>query len=269
MKGRKKYLKLFFISFLPTFVVSVFLASGREDRVFTTSTGSRYHREKCSSLRNSKIGITLEEAVRRGLKPCEICNPPARAPETGGTTVAADNSSVRSARTPSAGASSRDARSGALYRVNQQGVQTSGAADISKMILAKVTGHVDGDTVKVSIQNPPRGLNKTETIRMLGVDAPETRHPSKPVEYFGREASKFTRGTLFGKQVYLAFDWDLRDQYGRLLAYIYTGQGQCFNARLISEGYAHAYTRFTFKFMDEFRRFEQEARRTKRGLWNK
>ena len=183
--------------------------------------------------------------------------------------VTGRESKVMSDRTPSAGAASGTARFDRLYRVNQQGIKTSGDADISRMIRAKVTAHVDGDTVKVRIQNPPSGLNENETIRMLGVDTPETKHPSKPVEYFGKEASEFTRRALLGKQVYLALDWDLRDQYERLLAYIYTDQGECFNVRLIREGYAHAYTHFAFQFMDEFRRVEQEARRAKRGLWNK
>jgi len=161
----------------------------------------------------------------------------------------------------------RSGNSGKLYRVNEQGIKYSGAADISLMVKADVISHVDGDTVKVRIHNPPTGIDEKETIRLLGVNAPETKHPSKPVEYFGREASEFTRGALLNKQVYLAFDWDLRDQYGRLLAYIYTSQGQCFNARLISEGYARAYTYFAFQFMDEFRGLDQQARKEKRGLW--
>jgi micrococcal nuclease len=135
------------------------------------------------------------------------------------------------------------------------------------MVRAEVSGAVDGDTVKVRIPNPPPGLEPTETIRLLGLDTPETVHPAKPVQYFGKEASAFTRASLLGKPVYLAFDWDLRDRYGRVLAYIYTAPGECFNARLIREGYAHAYTRFPFQFMDEFRALEQEARREQRGLW--
>jgi micrococcal nuclease len=67
--------------------------------------------------------------------------------------------------------------------------------------------------------------------------------------------------------VLLAFDWDRRDRYGRLLAYIYSPDGDCHNAALIREGYAHAYTTYSFQFMDEFRALEQEARRERRGLW--
>jgi micrococcal nuclease len=153
------------------------------------------------------------------------------------------------------------------------------------MVLAEVVDHVDGDTVRVRIANPPGGLGLVETIRLLGVDTPETVHPNQPVQRFGKEASDFTRARLLNKNVFLAFDWDLRDRYGRLLAYIYPadetaanaaaaaagGAGgaiaACFNAILIREGYAHAYTRFAFQFADEFRALEQEARQEKRGLW--
>jgi micrococcal nuclease len=110
-------------------------------------------------------------------------------------------------------------------------------------------------------------MRVVETIRLIGVDTPETVHPSRAVERFGKEASDFTREGLLGKPVYLAFDWDLRDRYGRLLAYIYTGDGACFNARLIREGYGFAYTRFPFQFLEEFRALAKQARGDNRGLW--
>ena len=265
MRVRKKNLKLYFYSAFPALIIIFFLAAGIDTKVFITNTGLRYHRETCFSLRSSKIGITLKEAIRRGLTPCEICNPPRNPYTTSGAPGVADVPKPKVAAMSQA--ASKDASSGGIYRVNQHGIKASNAANISRMVRARVISHVDGDTVRVRIANPPAILNERETIRMLGVDAPETRHPSRPVERFGKEASEFTRSALLGKQVYLAFDWDLRDQYGRLLAYIYTSHEQCFNARLIREGYARAYTWFSFQFMDEFRRLEQEAKRAKRGLW--
>jgi micrococcal nuclease len=166
-----------------------------------------------------------------------------------------------------------------LYQVNlagEGGLSRTAQADAARMLLGEVTEVVDGDTLRVRISRPPEGLKALETIRLLGVDTPETVHPSRPVERFGREASAYTKASLTGRQVYLAFDWDLRDRYGRLLAYVYlpaTGAGAaggvpgCFNAHLVREGYAHAYTRYPFQFMEEFRALEQEARREKRGLW--
>jgi micrococcal nuclease len=135
------------------------------------------------------------------------------------------------------------------------------------MVVAEVVGHVDGDTVRVRIPDPPGDLKAVETIRMLGVDTPETVHPHKPVERFGKEASDYTKAKLLGKQVYLAFDWELRDRYGRLLAYIYTADGRCFNAALIHEGYGYAYVSYSFHFLKEFQDLEQAARSRKRGLW--
>lgn len=136
-----------------------------------------------------------------------------------------------------------------------------------KLLPVKVVENVDGDTVKVSIYAPPAGLMELETIRMIGVDTPETVHPQKPVERFGKEASDFTKNQLLGKTVFLAFDWDLRDKYGRLLAYIYLPDGACHNAELIRAGYAHAYTEYAFQFVEEFRDLERYARENQKGLW--
>jgi micrococcal nuclease len=240
---------------LPAAAIVLFMSAGGNTTVYVTASGQKYHTENCSSLRRSKIAVSLEDAVRSGYEPCGICTPPQLdAPDsrqTGGAAV-----------------------SGVLYRVNAANLKTSAHADIARMLPAEVVQHVDGDTVRVRIRNPPAGLQAVETIRMLGVDTPETVHPNKPAERFGKEASEFTKSRLLGKNVRLAFDWDLRDRYGRLLAYIYIAHNAgvppnsaCFNAELIREGYAHAYTRFAFQFVDEFRALEREARQSKRGLW--
>lgn len=83
---------------------------------------------------------------------------------------------------------------------------------------------VDGDTIIVNIDG------KKERVRLIGVDTPETKHPNKPVEYFGREASAFTKGMVEGKKVKLEYDWQRRDKYGRLLAYVYLEDGTFLNA---------------------------------------
>jgi micrococcal nuclease len=232
----------------------LFLWAGGDTVVYITNSGTRYHLENCTSLRRSRIALSLGEAAGRGYTPCGICRPPALDGGAG----------------PIAGESSRDEGPGdGLYRVN--GLDASSRADPGRMVRAEVTGHVDGDTVKVHIADPPEGLSENETIRLLGVDTPETVHPSRTVEHFGREASDYTKASLLGKTVYLAFDWDLRDRYGRLLAYIYLSEDgglRCFNAALIQEGFAHAYTRFAFRFMEEFRGLEREAREERRGLWD-
>ncbi|MDR1420978.1 MAG: thermonuclease family protein, partial [Treponema sp.] len=243
----------FLMAALPLLALAgLFFFSGADGgtTVYVTNTGTKYHRENCSSLRRSKIAVTLDAAARSGYEPCGICEPPSLsgAPSSAGEGESAD----------------------ALYRVNKADLAASSLAPLSRMVKAEVIAHVDGDTVRVRIDEPLAGLKVVETIRMIGVDTPETVHPSRPVEHFGKEASGYTRSRLFGKTVYLAFDWDFRDRYGRLLAYIYLDEPsgpRCFNAALIEEGYAHAYTRFAFQFMDEFRALEADARREQRGLW--
>jgi len=70
-----------------------------------------------------------------------------------------------------------------------------------------------------------------------------------------------------GKEVRLEYDWQRRDKYNRLLAYVYLLDGTFLNAEIIKQGYGFAYTRFPFKYLQEFRKYEKEARENKKGLW--
>jgi len=117
---------------------------------------------------------------------------------------------------------------------------------------------VDGDTIIVE------GVGR---VRLIGVDTPETVHPNRPVEFFGKEASAFTKGLLEGKRVRLEYDQERQDRYGRTLAYVYLSDGTFVNAEIIRRGYGHAYTRFPFRHMEAFRQYEREARDNRRGLW--
>ena len=96
---------------------------------------------------------------------------------------------------------------------------------------------VDGDTIIVNIDG------KKERVRLIGVDTPETKHPKKPVEYYGKEASAFTKQMVEGKKVRLDHDQQRRDKYSRLLAYVYLEDGTFLNAEIIKQGYGFAYTR--------------------------
>jgi len=120
---------------------------------------------------------------------------------------------------------------------------------------------VDGDTIIVNI------AGVKERVRLIGVDTPETKHPRKPVQRFGKEAYNFTWRMVEGKKVRLEFDQNQRDKYRRLLAYVYLEDGTFLNAEIIKQGYGHAYTRFPFRHMQKFRNYEREARIRKRGLW--
>lgn len=113
-------------------------------------------------------------------------------------------------------------------------------------------------------------------MRLIGVDTPETKHPKKAVERFGKEASAFTRRMAEGKRVRLEYDPAYahrghRDStpQKRTLAYVFLDDGTLLNAKIIKEGYGFALTRYPFARMEEFRSLEREAREQRRGLWNK
>lgn len=140
---------------------------------------------------------------------------------------------------------------------------------------AKVVRVVDGDTVVVD-----RGRGE-EKIRFVLVNTPETKHPKKGVEFYGKEASDFTKNVLSNKTVYLQKDVSETDKYGRLLRYIWLERPtsnepsneevrtKCFNAILLAGGYANVST-FPpdLQYVDLFRQIEREAREKNLGLWS-
>ena len=109
--------------------------------------------------------------------------------------------------------------------------------DAGGRISATVTQVSDGDTLTVSISG------RMETLRLIGVDTPETVHPTKPVQCWGPEASAHTKATFSpGTQVFLAPDVEARDKYGRFLAYVYRAHDNLFlNMELLSGGWARPY----------------------------
>ena len=98
-------------------------------------------------------------------------------------------------------------------------------------VTVPVTRVVDGDTVEVTLDG------RTEDVRYIGVDTPESVAPGEPVECFGRRASEFNRGLVEGERVALTFDDELRDRYGRLLAYVRLDD-LLVNAELVRRGLA-------------------------------
>lgn len=130
---------------------------------------------------------------------------------------------------------------------------------------AKVLRVIDGDTIEVQLNN------KKETVRLIGIDAPETVDPRKTVECFGKEASDKTKEILNGKTVRLETDTTQgeTDKYGRLLRYIFLDRIN-FNELMISEGFAHEYTyqNNPYKYMEEFKEVQKKAQEENKGLWN-
>jgi len=136
--------------------------------------------------------------------------------------------------------------------------------DFSKLTAYPVVRVVDGDTIVVSDKG------KDVKVRLVGVDTPETVHPRKPVEHYGKEASRFTTNLLKGEKVYLVGEPlpGALDRYGRTLAYVYrVPDGLFVNAEIIRQGYGHAYTQIPSKYMEEFKQLEQFARKAEKGLW--
>ena len=123
----------------------------------------------------------------------------------------------------------------------------------------RVTRVLDGDTIV---------LDNGETVRLIGVDAPEIHHPEIPVQRFGLEAREFLRRFAEGFECTLEYEPNnIRDQYGRLLAYVFV-EDRLANAEIIRRGYAYAYTRFPFRRQAEFISLEHEAREHQYGLWH-
>jgi endonuclease YncB( thermonuclease family) len=128
-----------------------------------------------------------------------------------------------------------------------------------------ITGVVDGDTVKVNINGT------VETLRLIGLDTPETVDPRKPVQCFGKEASNKAKELLIGKKVRIEKDptQGEKDKYNRTLAYIYLESGIFYNKYMIEQGYAHEYTYNTpYKYQAEFKQAQKTAEANKVGLWS-
>ena len=133
---------------------------------------------------------------------------------------------------------------------------------------ATVVRVVDGDTIVAKLDAEPGDWK----IRLLGVDTPETVDPRKPVQCMGKQASDFTKKLLTGKRVRLEADpqADERDKYDRLLRNVLLEDGTDVNARLVREGYAHAYLSFplTPARKVELRGLQEQAKADRVGLWN-
>ncbi len=129
----------------------------------------------------------------------------------------------------------------------------------------RVVEVVDGDTIKIAKDG------RTETLRLIGLDTPETKDPRRPVQCFGQEASARAKKLLSGKTVRITQDptQDTRDKYGRMLVYVWIEDGTLYNYRMILDGYAHEYTYdVPYQQQARFRAAEEQARQAGRGFWS-
>jgi micrococcal nuclease len=126
----------------------------------------------------------------------------------------------------------------------------------------RVVRVVDGDTIKVRLDG-----GRTERVRYIGVDTPESVKPDTPVQCFAKRASHFNAALVAGRDVTLRTDAEERDRYGRLLAYVYAN-GRFVNRELVARGYARTLTiPPNVAHADEFARVAGQARSAGLGLW--
>ena len=154
---------------------------------------------------------------------------------------------------------------GADLQTNNSEVKTDVAAPVETEVpeTYQVVAVVDGDTIKVDYHG------KTTSVRLIGVNTPETVDPRKDVECFGEEASQFLRSLLEGKAVRLEPDISQsdRDKYDRLLRYIYL-DGEDVSLTIIQNGYGYEYTyNVPYQKQARYRAAQTEAENGKRGLW--
>ena len=145
---------------------------------------------------------------------------------------------------------------------------TSGTATVKATVpladeptYATVVRVIDGDTIEVYLDG------ELHTVRYIGMDTPETVHPTKGEEPYGKEASTKNSELVLGKTVLLEKDVSETDRYGRLLRYVYVGN-VFVNAELVRLGYAQVVTYPPdVKYQEHFLALQVEAREAGRGLW--
>jgi micrococcal nuclease len=124
---------------------------------------------------------------------------------------------------------------------------------------------VDGDTIDVGVNG------KTERLRLIGINTPETVDPKKPVECFGPQASANAHKFLDGTEVKIAADPSQGDKdiYGRLLRYVWLRDGLFYNLEAIKDGFAFEYTfKTAYQYQKEFQAAQKSAQENKLGLWS-
>lgn len=132
---------------------------------------------------------------------------------------------------------------------------------------AVVVRIVDGDTIRVR-----RTGGIEESIRLIGVDTPESVRPGTPVQCFAKEAAAHLRSLLPRRTIVrLERDVELRDRYGRLLAYVFRRPDDLFvNQELAAQGFARLSTHPpNVAYVDRFVAAVADARQHERGLWSR
>ena len=129
----------------------------------------------------------------------------------------------------------------------------------------KFSSCVDGDTIKVLVGS------KEKTVRFLAVDTPESVHPTKGIEYYGKEASNYTCEMVTNaKKIVLEYDAgsDKTDKYDRLLAWVFV-DGELLQDLLVKNSYAEvAYLYGDYKYTALLQDHEKVAEASGTGIWD-
>jgi endonuclease YncB( thermonuclease family) len=148
------------------------------------------------------------------------------------------------------------------------------------IIEVNVTEIIDGDTVEVEIEDVsllPQDVQEqlgvftgdvTFTVRMLGIDAPETNHPTEAVEQYGAEAKELVHDLLLQETVQLTFDEARLGKYNRVLAYVTLPDGHSVQEILLRRGLAQMYDTYPFSQLDWYQLLQQEAEVDEIGMWS-
>jgi micrococcal nuclease len=130
----------------------------------------------------------------------------------------------------------------------------------SSAFAERVAYVIDGDTVI---------LDNRERVRLIGIDTPEISSKYHRGEYYGKEAKKYLKELIEGKEVTLEYGPEPRDKYGRRLAFLYLPDGTFVNEELVRLGYAETFRKYPFKYREDFMRLEKEAKEQEVGMWKK
>lgn len=149
---------------------------------------------------------------------------------------------------------------------NVPSVSAESSQEVRNSALVKIENptYVDGDTVKGVING------KKETVRILLVDTPETKHPTKGVQPFGLEASDFTKKFVEKNKnsLYVEFDVEARDKYDRMLGYIWNDKVML-NEELVLNGMARVgYVYESKKHLNRLQKAEGIAKNKSLGIWS-
>jgi len=163
-----------------------------------------------------------------------------------------------------------------IIALNILNIYSAKAQQTNRKISATVIRVIDGDTLKIAINK------KIESLRLIGIDAPESRKNKKAyrdisrmnkdldtIIKMGKQSTEYVKTLLKpGDIIFVEFDIQLRDKYGRLLGYIYLDDGIMLNEEILKAGYATLTTiPPNVKYVSKFYQAYLYAKKNKKGLW--